>query len=77
MAVDPAFKGVGKKEGLEIFRIEVCTSVYMQLANNGHARISCDFKNLWDVTSLVTLHCYIHYLYIVVLLHHIFSDEAI
>ena len=23
MAVDPAFKGVGKKEGLEIFRIEV------------------------------------------------------
>ena len=34
MAVDPAFKGVGKKEGLEIFRIEVCTPVYtVQLAN--------------------------------------------
>ena len=42
MAVDPAFKGVGKKEGLEIFRIEVC---YIQLANHtdvSHTRISCD-----------------------------------
>jgi len=29
MAVDPAFKGVGKKEGLEIFRIEVSDTVCM------------------------------------------------
>ena len=29
MAVDPAFKGAGKKEGLEIFRIEVSDTVCM------------------------------------------------
>lgn len=29
MAVDPAFKGVGKKEGLEIFRIEVSAPYYV------------------------------------------------
>lgn len=32
MAVDPAFKGAGKKEGLEIFRIEVRLTTDTSLA---------------------------------------------
>ena len=52
MAVDPAFKGVGKKEGLEIFRIEVSTAI---LAINGacvvHEPIPCDSTSLSTFVS--------------------------
>ena len=56
MAVDPAFKGVGKKDGLEIFRIEVsgtvaCVPHHVIYKVNAHFLSACLLH-----TQTLTLH---------------------